>query len=852
MKKIITLILALMPVICALGQEKSQWLLHNRQHNAYIYDDGKVVKSSPAPYDESYVWLMEAGEGADVKIVNKKTGRYIMGDDSAWNIGGFFFDSQESAGWYTLSKDATLSDMNLVLTPGGLDYVSTDRYSDYSSHWTFVRLDSEKIPYVISSDYVSESSFLGERKAVALSDTEMTSDYRGDRTWNLSKDISVFPKMTAKGNTIVPALYNMALEESILDIRPADGTFMAGALWPDTWTRDVVYSIYFAYSWIMPEVSRKTLEKQTLKSPSEALQDTGSGGSYPISTDRVVWALAAWEYYLATGDKEWLKQTYEGLSYTARKDIHVAYDENVHLFKGETCSMDWRKHTYPNWFTNANIGESFSSGTNALHYFLYRFLLMSGNIIGAPEEDIALWTKISEELRAGMNQSFWSEKYGMYTCYLYPEILGYQSSKRVGAMSNGLAALLGVADEKQVRSIVANSPLYAYGAAVLYPSKPDSFAYHNKGIWPVWQTPLMYAAKKCGNHAVVEHLVNSAVRAGALFLTHKENMTYDTGYDCNTALNSDRQLWSVASYLSIVYRIFFGMEMTDQGMTFTPVIPSWMGDEIRLTDFKYRKAVLDITVKGKGSEIVTVKVNGRLRKPSYVLPANARGRYQIEIVVKESEENHTANVVAAGPGHCWSPVEPVIRLENGKVFWTTDYGYTYRLYGEGVMLDNVHSPLDITSLPDGYYSLCAVDADGMESDLSNPVLKSSWNKEYQAGIEDYRDAHQDFSIEFEVPENGDYAIWFTGRNGRGPHNTFCAIRSLYLDGKDFATILLEAYGDWNETTLSNHVVLKDLKKGTHCLTIRFNPENAGYDNNMSFNKENWNDWIVETLNIVKL
>lgn len=134
MKRIITVILALMPVICALGQEKSQWLLHNRQHNAYIYDDGKVVKSSPAPYDEAYVWLMEAGEGADVKIVNKKTGRYIMGDDSAWNIGGFFFDSQESAGWYTLSKDATLSDMNLVLTPGGLDYVSTDRYSDYSSH----------------------------------------------------------------------------------------------------------------------------------------------------------------------------------------------------------------------------------------------------------------------------------------------------------------------------------------------------------------------------------------------------------------------------------------------------------------------------------------------------------------------------------------------------------------------------------------------------------------------------------------------------------------------------------------------------------------------------------------------
>lgn len=852
MNKIITVIVALSSVICASAQEKSQWLLHNRQHDAYIYDDGQTVKSSPAPYDDSYVWLIEAGEGADIKIINKKTGRYIMGDDCDWSIGGFFFDSQESAGWYTLSKDAVLSDRNLVLTPCGLDYVSADRYSDYSAHWTFVRLDSEKIPYAISHDSVCESSFLGERKAVALSDTKVTSDYRGERMWNLSKDISAFPKMTAKGNTLVPALYNMALEESLLDIRPADETFMAGALWPDTWTRDVVYSIYFAYSWIMPEVSKKTLEKQTLKNPSEALQDTGSGGSYPISTDRVVWALAAWEYYLATGDKDWLKQTYEGLSYTARKDIHVAYDENVHLFKGETCSMDWRKHTYPNWFTNANIGESFSSGTNALHYFLYRFLLMSGNIIGAPAEDIALWTKISGELREGMNESFWSEEEGMYACYLYPEILGYQSSKRVGAMSNGLAALLGVADEEQVRSIVANSPLYAYGAAVLYPSKPDSFAYHNKGIWPVWQTPLMYAAKKCGNHAVVEHLVNSAVRAGALFLTHKENMTYDTGYDCNTALNSDRQLWSVASYLSIVYRIFFGMEMTEQGMTFSPVIPSWMGDEIRLTDFRYRKAVLDVTVRGKGSEVASIKVNGKVRKPSYVLPATARGRYVVEITMKEASSEQTANIVAAGPGYCWSPIEPVIRLEYDKVYWTTDPGYTYRLYGEGLMLDNVHSPLDISSLENGYYSLCAVSPEGMESDLSNPVLKTSYRKEYDVNVEDYRERHEDYSVEFEVPADGDYAVWFTGGNGRGPHNIYCAVRSLYLDGEDVATVLLEAYGDWNVKTITNHVVLKGLKAGSHTLEVKLNPEGLGYDNNMSYNKENWNDMVVDRLTVVEL
>lgn len=164
----------------------------------------------------------------------------------------------------------------------------------------------------------------------------------------------------------------MALEEMLMDVR-SDSTFRAGALWPDTWTRDAVYSIWFSYAWIMPEVSRKTLDKQTLRNPREALQDTGSGGSWPISTDRVVWALAAWEYYLYTGDSSWLEGAYEGLSYTARKDIHVAFDKRIGLFKGETCSMDWRTHTYPNWFTNVTIGSSFSCGTNALHMFMYEF-----------------------------------------------------------------------------------------------------------------------------------------------------------------------------------------------------------------------------------------------------------------------------------------------------------------------------------------------------------------------------------------------------------------------------------------------------------------------------------------------
>jgi uncharacterized protein YyaL (SSP411 family) len=41
------------------------------------------------------------------------------------------------------------------------------------------------------------------------------------------------------------------------------------------------------------------------------IQDTGTGGSWPVSTDRMIWALAANEIYNVTGDTDWLKTAFE-------------------------------------------------------------------------------------------------------------------------------------------------------------------------------------------------------------------------------------------------------------------------------------------------------------------------------------------------------------------------------------------------------------------------------------------------------------------------------------------------------------------------------------------------------------
>ena len=86
----------------------------------------------------------------------------------------------------------------------------------------------------------------------------------------------------------------MALDELVDNIRQ-DGTFRAGAAWDGVWTRDISYSIWLALGYINPEASSKSLKAKVKN--GRIVQDTGTGGAWPISSDRVVWSIAALHSY---------------------------------------------------------------------------------------------------------------------------------------------------------------------------------------------------------------------------------------------------------------------------------------------------------------------------------------------------------------------------------------------------------------------------------------------------------------------------------------------------------------------------------------------------------------------------
>ncbi|HLL45580.1 MAG TPA: hypothetical protein VK399_02685, partial [Longimicrobiaceae bacterium] len=193
----------------------------------------------------------------------------------------------------------------------------------------------------------------------------------GRALWARRADVSAFPQLESP-QRLVDALYHMSLEELTQLVRE-DGALAAGAKWPGVWTRDVAYASVLALAVAAPDAVRRSLEAK-VDPAGRIIQDTGTGGSWPVSTDRMTWALAAWELYAATGDRTWLRRAYDVIRRSAEADLHAAFDPGTGLVMGETSFMDWREQSYPRWMDPRDIAQSAAVGTNVVHYATYRIL----------------------------------------------------------------------------------------------------------------------------------------------------------------------------------------------------------------------------------------------------------------------------------------------------------------------------------------------------------------------------------------------------------------------------------------------------------------------------------------------
>ncbi len=438
----------------------------------------------------------------------------------------------------------------------------------------------------------------------------------------------------------VSAIHDGAFNDGSPIDCPPGGCFETGRLWTYVWTRDTSYSVDLALGALDPVRARNSLEfKLSARRGGgnpEVVQDTGTGGSYPVSTDRVVWALGAstlLRYLDGDARTAFASTAFEALRNTVDRDRAVVFDEGDGLYRGEQSFLDWREQSYPSWTATdtAHIGMSKSLSTNVLHYAALDTVARLAAARG--DASATRYRTQADALRAAIRTRFWDADARQFRAFV-TTALDPAPVRRWDLLGSSLAVLLGVADDAQARAAVETYPHAGRGGApVIWPQQQFTAIYHNRAIWPFVTAYWLRAARQVRNDAAVDRGVTAMMRAAALNLSNMENLEFVTGSPrveegatSGPVVNSQRQLWSVAGYLSMVHDVIFGVEVSDQGLRVRPYVTRAMrntvfanADAIVLNDFVIRGRHLTVTVslpaRGEGRAgayaVGAVRVNGR-------------------------------------------------------------------------------------------------------------------------------------------------------------------------------------------------------------------------------------------------
>lgn len=415
------------------------------------------------------------------------------------------------------------------------------------------------------------------------------------------------------GSLAFDALFALAAAEmrqdSVTQIR--DGNYNGGApvdcvcfetgeKWHYVWTRDLSYAADLGLAMFDPERVRNSLDfklsayRQGVSKPLAAagsadglqiIQDTGTGGSWPVSTDRVSWAFGAERVLalLAPAEREaFARRALAALSNTIDNDRIAAFDSASGLYTGEQSFLDWRDQSYAAWIVNdlSSLASSRALSTNVGHY---KALTLAAGLAREQGDSARAqrYTDWARALRTAINAVFWRERDGMYSSLSAAHFDGAPMA-RYDWLGQALAIVTGVADAGRAQRILARYPHGPMGPPVIYPQQQDMPVYHNRAIWPFVTAYGLKAAVIGHNVSVADAAYDSLVRGAALNLSNMENLEWLSGQPLlldeqhpaliGPVINSKRQLWSVGAYLGMVVENVFGLSASAEGLAVQPFV----------------------------------------------------------------------------------------------------------------------------------------------------------------------------------------------------------------------------------------------------------------------------------------
>ena len=538
--------------------------------------------------------------------------------------------------------------------------------------------------------------------------------------------------------------------------------FETGEKWHYVWTRDLSYAADLGLALLDPERMRNSLQFKlsgyrpgVAKAPQvpgtpdglQIVQDTGSGGSWPVSTDRVTWAFgadAALKTLAPAQRTAFAATALKALANTIAIDRLAAFDAAVGLYNGEESFLDWRDQSYAAWIPDnlPFMATSKALSTNVAHY---QALSLAARLAREAEReaDAQRWEGWAAELKDAINARFWLPDAGMYGSVSAGHFDGAPLHK-FDWLGQSLAIVTGIADPEQARSILAHYPHGPMGAPVIWPQQPGQAVYHSRAIWPFVTAYGLRAAIDAGNVAVADAAYDTLIRAAAVNASNMENLEWLSGQPLlrhpghaeldGPVVNSRRQLWSVGGYLGAVIGGVFGVQATHDGLAVRPFITARLRGEIlrgstslTLSQLVVRGKRLTVTValpppaQGDGYfPVNSVTLNGK--PTSFPVKWDALPDDSVIAVTLDEPQPGRQEItrVAASPltvdSKVFAPPEPVVTASHkgGKavltIGGTMPAGVAFNVYRDGRQVAAAVTARSWTDVRPGAASCYAVEA----------------------------------------------------------------------------------------------------------------------------------------------
>lgn len=609
------------------------------------------------------------------------------------------------------------------------------------------------------------------------------------RPWRMRQPRPAVMPEYISNQPLIDALYNMSMDH-ITDAIEASGRF---AVSQRNYSR-LYCSIFLSLAALKPHQSMETLR---------ALVDRDSiimqrEGQWPVVSDHIGWATAAWEVYKMTGDRQWLKFSYRVIEKTLTINNAVLQDHQTGLVHGAGYTsakpLGIRRMT---WMGYNDLFACMSLGNNILTAHANWVLAAMGEELGINNDE---YPREAQRLKDAINQHLWNEDKGFYCSFLYGMAVPRQAPLTDNT-SQAMCVLWNIADDHRAENLISYTPVSDYGVNITYPPGNPIEPYFANSSWATTQAMWNMAAAMVGNENALRRGLGALYRAQALYQSrgiHLESVETDL-------------LGTSASNAAMILRVLIGMSFTPEGIEFSPMVPAGMDGKKTLKGLNYRRAVLDFTVEGTGSDIVSITLDGKPLESPF-LPCDIEGRHQVAITLKPASHRPSQHV-SIHKGDIYLPMTPQI-IWNGDTGHIVDYvaGTPYRLSSNGELTelnDSVFVLPKTEGLTEFSVEIAGKNVNGF---MSRPLLRFGLTPQMAPFPKTDGDST---TIKVTVARGGDYLIDV----GYRPTGTL-DIRRVTINGHPMGTLVMAsgAGTEENETAYSNIINVK-LLKGEN--TIRF-------------------------------